>query len=177
MSTVSGPLNVIVMSALIPGLTVAESDSVPPIPLIDPPFAIVFTHLPKGLEVSEKLNVEATFHGYFLGNILIPADKEKGVTKKDLICPWLIGRTLIVPETKADTPATWSNDVIFYTVGSIVGVAALIALLNYYFRRADRRTQKALADLRDKHHPFSLEPPAANERAEPDRSGPAEPMK
>jgi hypothetical protein len=135
-----------------------------------PPFAIVLTQLPKGLQVSETLNAKVAFQGYFLSNVLFPADKERGNTQKDIVCPWLIGKTLIVAD---NTPATKelirdtanSYEIAGYTVGTILVLAILIGLLNLYFRRSDAATQKKLAELRDKHQPFSLD----EEKPEPEK--------
>jgi len=138
-----------------------------------PPIAVVVTQLPKDW----KLNAEVAFQGYFLSNILIPADKERGNTKKDLICPWLIGKTLIVTEDKlgGSNPVIESSrsyEVALYTFGAILGVSALIALLNWYFRRTDEGTKAKLAALREKHQPFSLENGDADEKKPADKDNP-----
>lgn len=141
-----------------------------------PPFAIVFTHMPKGLGVSEKLNAEVTFQGYFLSNILIPADKERGGSKQDLICPWLIGKTVIAADAPPDIEPTIASrdsyEVAIYIFGVIFGIGVLIGLLNLYFRRSDQKTQSRLAELRDKHQPFKLDENPPNELNGPKAESP-----
>jgi hypothetical protein len=130
-----------------------------------PPYTVVFTELPAGvLKPTENFNREVTFRGYFLGHVRHPADKEKGRTQKDVISPWIVGKTAVVlPEQKVEPPADGdrapnSSVILAWTVGAIVGVAVLIALLNAWFRRGDRAVQAKLAAMRDRQQPFNLEP-------------------
>jgi hypothetical protein len=139
-----------------------------------PPYAVLFTELPKDLSVSEKLDADVTFHGYFLSIIRIPADKERGATKKDLICPWLIGKTLLVAENRSAVTAPPAADagkyeIALYTVGIIIGITAALLALNLYVRRSDRKTQDRLAELRERRQPFPLDdgPPPENGFANP----------
>ena len=126
-----------------------------------PPFAVVFTELPKKAEVSERLNLDVTFHGYFLAHIRFPADKERG--SKDIVSPWLIGKTLTVdPPQKAiaakDEETPYSYIIIVSTLGGIVVIGVLVVLLNIWFGRGDKRVQSRLAEVRDRQNPFNLEP-------------------
>jgi hypothetical protein len=149
-----------------------------------PPFAVAFTQLPLSKELNDPdilkgktLSIPVTFYGYFLGNVLFPADKKRGATQKDLLCPWLIGKTLIVAEERPAIKEiviepTRSYEVVAYTVGTIFGIGVLIGLLNLYFRRSDHHTQSKLAQLRDKHQPFSLEDGKTDEKKGPDEDNP-----
>jgi hypothetical protein len=143
-----------------------------------PPFAIVVTQLPAELDRAKTLtgatlNIPVTFQGYFLGNVLFPADKARGTTQKDIVCPWLIGKTLTVngePAVKELVRETSNSyEIAGYTVGAIFVLALLIGLLNLYFRRSDAETQKKLSDLRDKHQPFKLE--EGEEKKDPEAQG------
>jgi len=145
-----------------------------------PPFAVVFLDMPLELQAEknlEKLDLDVTFHGYFLGLVSFPADKEVRGKTRDVPHPYLVGKTLKVhprekkddvvpPVEKATTPQSYY--ILAWTVGSIVAVALLVALLNTWFRSGDRRIQSRLADVRERAHPFNLEP--ADEAAPPDKA-------
>ena len=47
---------------------------------------------------------------------------------------------------------------LYVTVYLIVIVAILGVLLNVWLRRGDRKIQSKLADVRDRHQPFNIEP-------------------
>lgn len=135
------------------------------------PYAVLFTELPPEVtKADEKLDLDVTFHGYFLAMVAFPPDKEVKGKSKDIICPYLIGKTLIVhpsdekrqdnkpqqPDEKDTTPT--SAYIIAWTIGSFVVVALLVGVLNVWLRRGDRRTQSQLAEVRDRLHPFNVEP-------------------
>jgi hypothetical protein len=138
----------------------------------EPPYAVVFTELPQGLAFNEKLDVHVTFHGYFLALVSFPGDVKKG--ERDVTAPYLVGKTL--ERSSAPPPAeeegSYSYQLIVGAVGIIVAILALTVMLNFWFRRGDQRIESQLAQVRDKHHPFSLEeeeelPPMAPPIAEP----------
>jgi hypothetical protein len=124
----------------------------------EPPFAVVFTELPAAVPYNKKIDMEVTFHGYFLGHVLFAGDPKK--KEKDVTSPYLIGKTLIVNRTTPvpDSSESYSYYLIAGTVGSIVCVLIVAVLLNIWARRGDRRIESQLAQVRDKHQPFSLEP-------------------
>jgi hypothetical protein len=131
------------------------------------PYTIVFTQLPEEIAAIpekqwEKLNLEVTFSGYFLSLVRFPADKGSR-SPNDVISPYLVGRSLIVqgkakPAVPDEAPTSYSYWLIASTVGSILGIVVLGAILNIWLRRGDRRIQSQLANVRDKHNPFNLEP-------------------
>ncbi len=91
----------------------------------EPPYAVLFTQLPDGVPYNKKIDMEVTFHGYFLAHVLFPGDPKKN--EKNVTCPYLIGKTLIV---NRDTPApvepgSYSYDLIVGSVGAIVCVLNL----------------------------------------------------
>jgi hypothetical protein len=114
------------------------------------PYCILFADLPKGLEPSEKLDVPATFYGYYIKKFRYEATNSKRVTHL------LIGPTVRV-HAKADTPAStpFTRDVLYATVGGLFALGALIITMHWWFHRGDRRIQSRLAALRDKE-PFTL---------------------
>jgi hypothetical protein len=135
----------------------------------EPPFTAVFTELPANVPYNKKIDMEVTFHGYFLAHVLFAGDPKK--QERDVISPYLVGKTLIVNRTTpvADNTESYSYTLIVGVVGGIVCVVVLGVLLNFWFRRGDRRIETRLAQVRDKHLPFNLEPaePEAPPLADP----------
>jgi hypothetical protein len=127
-----------------------------------PPYAVAFTQLPVEVEKpSEEINLEVTLHGYFLSLVTFPPEKGNK-TQKEMISPYLVGKTLIVkPKRETATEGPYSFYLIVGIVGGFVIVALLVAAMNIWLRRGDRRIQSQLAALRDKNRPFNLEPPEA----------------
>ena len=123
----------------------------------EPPFVVVFTELPAGVSYKDKLDMEVTFFGYFLGNVLFTGDAKN--KEKDVVAPYLVGKTLIV-DSIAPPPDTesYAGNIIVWTVGGFVCVFIAAVLLNFWFRRGDRRIEAQLAQVRDKHRPFNVEP-------------------
>jgi hypothetical protein len=145
-----------------------------------PPFAVAFLELPEGFEPSEKLDLHVTFHGYFLSLVLFPPDKADK-THKGVVSPYLVGRTMIInppdktPPVEPDDKTAYSYYIIVWTVGAILGIAVLVALLNLWFRRGDRRIHSQLAALRQKQQPFDLEPNGAEPAPENPADAPHDP--
>jgi hypothetical protein len=143
-----------------------------------PPFTIVFTELPQGvLKETENLNRDVTFSGYFLAHVRYPADKDKVRAKKDVISPYLVGKTvtLLPVERKIEPPpedkTANSYYILAWTVGGIISIAVMVALMNMWFRRGDRVIHSRLAEMRDRQQPFNLEaaeepPPAPDPNEE-----------
>jgi hypothetical protein len=122
-----------------------------------PPFVAVFSELPKELTVSENLFRGVSFDGYFLGLVKFPASKDPTLTK-DLICPYLVGKTLIVQPAPKREEVSYSAGLILWSLGGIVAIVFFGAGLMLWFRRGDQRVQSELQAVRDKHQPFNLEP-------------------
>jgi hypothetical protein len=132
-----------------------------------PPFGVIFTQMPEefkklSTKELENLSHDVTFYGYFLAHVLVPAEKEAGKSKEAFTAPWLVGKTLIVhpkaPAPPAEEPTSYSYYIIVTTLGGIVAVALLVALLLVWHRGGDARTQAQLAQVRDKHQPFDIQP-------------------
>ena len=125
------------------------------------PYAVVFTELPDKLKVGEVQAATVTMHGYFLGLIRFQADKEKRDVQRDVISPYLVGKTLVVDRVetpkKAEDEST-SYALIVTVLGCFVAMAVFGAVALVLLRRGDRKIQSKLAEVRDKHSPFNLEP-------------------
>jgi len=130
------------------------------------PYAAAFTELPDEINDLpphkwDEPNLEVTFHGYFLSLVRFPVEKGK-TSRDDTISPYLVGRSLTVHGKMKTPPPTeegsYSYPIILSAVGGIVAVLVLGALLNVWLRRGDRRIQSRLAQVRDKHNPFNVEP-------------------
>lgn len=141
----------------------------------EPPFVVLFTELPAGVSYRDKLDLEVTFYGYFLGNVLFTGDPKR--QEKDVVAPYLVGRTLIVNRVTPPPVETapYSAKLIMWTMGGVVTALGLVVLLNFWFRRGDKRIERQLAEVRDKHMPFSVEPapeppPLAEPVPPPDQS-------
>lgn len=127
----------------------------------EPPFVVLFTELPPEVSYKERLDLEVTFYGYFLGNVMFVGDP--GRREKNVVCPYLVGKTLIVDKitpVAADDPEPYSANLIGWTVGLVAAALALAVLLNFWFRRGDKRIANQLAQVHEKHNPFKLEPDA-----------------
>lgn len=126
-----------------------------------PPFAVAFTELPDKVEPGEKLDLNVTFHGYFLSLVRFPSDKKGAKKEDDIISPYLVGKELIVHsggEKKKEENTSFAYPIVVSTVGGIVLIAIIVALLNVWLRRGDQRIQAQLNAVREKTHKFDLEP-------------------
>jgi hypothetical protein len=128
-----------------------------------PPYVVALTELPDGLKVSEKVNQEVEFVGYFLSLVKFPPDKGGSRAQKDAGYPYLVGKIVSVlpPEKAPPLPGPTGTYAYFYIVsilGGFTGIAVLLAVLNIWLRRGDRQTQAQLQELRERQNPFSLEP-------------------
>ncbi|MBI2803791.1 MAG: hypothetical protein HYX68_02255 [Planctomycetes bacterium] len=135
-----------------------------------PPFTIILTELPQGVEKpAEKLDLNVTFQGYFLSFVRFPADKRSG--KKDaILSPYLVGKIVAVNANKkgtgdgADQP--YSATLIATVLGAFITIALAVVAMNLWHRRGDRRIQSKLAEVRDRHNPFNVEPADENPPAD-----------
>ena len=126
-----------------------------------PPYTVVFTELPANLEVGEEVSAATvTMHGYFLGLIRFQADKENRDRQKDVVSPYLVGKTLVVNDTGPAKKVEESHSyvLIVSVLSCFILMAVFGAVALVWFRRGDRKIQSKLAAVRDKHSPFNLEP-------------------
>jgi hypothetical protein len=125
-----------------------------------PPYTVLFTELPAGLAIGEQQSAVVTMHGYFLGLIRFQADKENRDRQKDVISPYLVGKTLVVNSKGPEKAAQESHSywLIITGLSGFVLMTAFGAVALLWLKRGDRKIQAHLAQMRDKHAPFSLEP-------------------
>lgn len=133
-----------------------------------PPYTVVFTELPDGLQPSDRQSALVTLDGYYLGLIRFQPDEANRKTEKDVISPYLVGKTLVVNEKNAVEKKPPEESHSYYLVmgglGGFVLVCVCGAMALLWFRRGDRQVQSQLREVRDKNLPFSLE---SDEIAEP----------
>lgn len=111
------------------------------------PFSVLFTRLPEGIEVAEKIKdgTYVEFYGYFLGRI-----KFRGGDSKDRITPYIVGPTIQTKTAPPIPPSAGSSlsGIVFYGVLGIVIVSvALMTGLNWWFRRGDQQVRLRLAQI------------------------------
>ena len=127
-----------------------------------PPITIVLTELPPGVVApSEKMDVQVTFLGYFLSFVRFPADKNTGRPKTDVLSLYLVGKVVsaTAPTKVADKDAQpYSAGLIATVVGTFILIALAVVVMNVYLRRGDRQIHSKLAEVRDRHNPFTIEP-------------------
>jgi hypothetical protein len=114
------------------------------------PFCVVFSELPKGVEVAEQMDVPVKFAGYFLKKWrYTPAAQpvQQQNVKRD--APLLIGRTVVPtslkPVERVDVDVSWVTALLPVFVGGIVSVAIVGFLLILWFRRGDAAIKKRLS--------------------------------
>ena len=126
-----------------------------------PPYCVLFTELPKDVKgPSEEFNRDVTFQGYFIAHVRFPADKERGVTEKDMVAPYLVGKTITVHGKAAAAPerVEQSFDLVVYAVVGIGALLTALIVLNIWLRRGDAKTQEQLERVRAKNTLLNLEP-------------------
>jgi hypothetical protein len=136
--------------------------------------------LPKDVLISQKLKLEVTFHGYFLAHIRFPPDKAREGNLKDIVSPYLVGKTLIVHPTAGppgikivedDYPFT--GTIVLVVLGGVVVLLLCGVGLLFWYGRGDRKIHSRLADVREKHSPFNLEPDTGPDEPKPTDPPPA----
>jgi hypothetical protein len=104
------------------------------------PYCAIFTVLPEGFEVTEKVNRRVKFNGYYMGRFTFR------VPDKDLDIPLLIGPTIYgvgtVEPALDDTP--FSLVVLIGVVALLTGLVAVICGISWWFRKGDRAIQAQL---------------------------------
>jgi hypothetical protein len=112
------------------------------------PWCIVFTELPPGLELGEKLYREVSFDGYFFKLYGYPRQLADGKTEWHA-APLLIGHAPVLrPEAPADTTWSMTESLLPAFLGFVGGVIVLTAVLGWWFRRNDQRVRLRLEAAR-----------------------------
>src|SRR5262245_2637337 len=113
------------------------------------PYCLIFTVLPDGVPVTEKMRRQASFEGYFLGRFRFRVGSID--EQRDVDIPLFIGPTIRVAEETAtpidDTP--FSLVVLVGMVALLVGLVAVIIGISWWFRKGDSAIQTKLAARRE----------------------------
>ncbi len=128
------------------------------------PFCVLFTELPKGLQVAEEMDIPVKFAGYFYKRYrYVPADQPAGRSDYKREAPLLIGHAPtplgpgeIVAPGKEDT--NWAKALLPIFVGGIIVTVVVGFVVLLWTRRADRTIKNRLAALRQRDE-LQLPPP------------------
>jgi hypothetical protein len=111
------------------------------------PVCLLFTELPEGLSVADKMEAKVAFNGYFFKRYRFKAADSGPNQARE--APLLIGHTLILLDAPvATTGASSGGDSSALLIGFlalIVLTALLAAGLTWWFRRSDGRVRSRLA--------------------------------
>jgi hypothetical protein len=128
------------------------------------PWCIVFTELPTGIQVGEKVSYAVAFDGYFFKRYSYESrGTRKGTKLKDWpTAPLLIGRTVTLtaatPSSSMPPPeADWAGPLIPVFLGLVIGSISLAFGLGWWFRRGDRRVRTRVAVVREREFEFNGE--------------------
>jgi hypothetical protein len=139
-------------------------------------WTLIFTDLPAGLEVGEKLQQEVSFDGYFFKLYAYPVQGEGG-KKKWEAGPLLIGHAPVLERPEPQVASTWSmtETLLPAFLGFVGGVIVLSLVVGWWFRRSDERVRLRLAAARQAGFvgPQADAPPAPADQAPP--AGPEPP--
>jgi hypothetical protein len=114
------------------------------------PFWVLFTTLPDGVNVAEKMNRQVTFNGYFLKKMPYPAADGS----KLLQAPLLVGPTVTLVNEPLPPPSTSiSAAVVACVVVVIAAVSIGLVVLSWYFHRGDQALKNRLARLQPEQGP------------------------
>jgi hypothetical protein len=115
------------------------------------PWCVIFTDLPAGLKVGEKMNIPVTADGYFFKKYRYTAAND------DRYTPLVIGRTLHLEKAPSQSVGAFSAHFLvllgLMIGGAVVLIGALVFGLSWWFRRADHRHRSLLANARGEAFP------------------------
>jgi len=119
------------------------------------PWCIVFTDLPTGITLGERLNYSVAFDGYFFKRYRYESQgTRKGTKPKDWPrAPLLVGRTVTLADTTAAAAppdSDWAGTLLPIFLGLVGGSIAVAFGLGYWFRRGDRQVRKRLASVTER---------------------------
>jgi hypothetical protein len=110
------------------------------------PICIVFTELPEGLSIAEKMDQPVTFDGYFFKRYRYQAADGKAEGRE---APLLIGNTplLTAAPVAAASPADsgWSTSLLVGFMVLVLGSAGLVLWLIWWFHKGDRQVRSRIA--------------------------------
>jgi hypothetical protein len=114
------------------------------------PFCIVFMEKPAALPLTEKMEQQVAFAGYFYKKLRYEAADSGPGKRRD--APMLIGHSVILrpnPPADAITDSAWVGDMLPLFVGGVALTAGGIAALAWYFRRSDHKVRQRLVAVRN----------------------------
>jgi hypothetical protein len=119
------------------------------------PWCIVFTDLPSGIKLGEKLNYSVAFDGYFFKRYRYESQgTRKGTKPKDWPrAPLLVGRTVTLAAATAEAAAPdsdWAGTLLPVFLCLVGSSIALAFGLGYWFRRGDRQVRQRLATVTER---------------------------
>jgi hypothetical protein len=111
-------------------------------------WCVIFTELPPGLELGDKLAQEVSFDGYFFKLYGYPRQLADGKTEWHA-APLLIGHAPVLrPPAQADSTWSMTEALLPAFLGFVGGVIVLTAVLGWWFRRNDQRVRLRLEAAR-----------------------------
>lgn len=112
------------------------------------PVCVIFSELPKGLAVAEKMEVPVAFEGYFFKRYRYKAGDSGHNQARE--APLLIGRTIILtgpPVVASDgSEVWWTSPMLILLFGAIFATVGFATALTWWFRRADQRVRSRVAE-------------------------------
>jgi hypothetical protein len=113
------------------------------------PVCVIFSELPKGLSVAEKMEVPVAFDGYFFKRYRYKATDSGHNQARE--APLLIGRTIILTGTAVvasdDSEIWWTTPMLILLYGLTFGTVGLAAGLTWWFRRGDQNVRTRVAGV------------------------------
>lgn len=106
------------------------------------PFCVLFTDLPSGIRIGEKVEYLVGFDGYFFKRYRYKA----GDGWRD--CPLLIGRTLRVFPQPVESGWSFSNAFLPVFLSLLILSGLLVVGLAWWFRQDDRRIRARIQQVR-----------------------------
>jgi hypothetical protein len=125
------------------------------------PVCCVFTDLPEGLRVAEKMEERVEFAGYFFKKYRYKAvDTPKPNEWRD--APLLVGRVVAVLPRASGASTDWGRPLWPLFLGLVGGTVAFVVVLAWWLRRGDDRVRRRIAALAHRP-PEEFRPPAGAE--------------
>jgi hypothetical protein len=110
------------------------------------PVCCVFTDLPEGLRVAEKMEERVEFAGYFFKRYRYKAGDTPGPNEwRD--APLLVGRIITVYPQPVTPPEGWGRPLLPIFLALVGGTIAFVITLTIWLNRSDRRVRRRLATI------------------------------
>jgi hypothetical protein len=118
------------------------------------PVCLVCTELPRGVEPGDKLDLTAGFDAYFFKRYRYKSADSKPDTARE--APLFIGRSFVVkgratPPAAEDSLSGAKTGLVIF-LGAVLATFVLVFALHWWFRRADRRVQARIKEVRTRQY-------------------------